>query len=405
MGLFKLLGLFKKKYRPQKQFVSIAAGENQLPLIKAARQSGYNIISVDRNTQAPGFLLSDIRIQESIEDYDEIYKKLRELLLEGKINLVMSRSYGQATKTAALVCEKLKLPFIPSPSIDLINNKKDMKNIFSEHNIPTPSFIQYNPRRKRGYNYPLVIKPVEGHAKNGVKLLEGSEDLDRYLDANRELFKHFIMEEYIDGDEIIVFGLVHNRTFHLYEITDKITTPAPYFVDTMHISPSKYTERAAEISELGQKVVDAFSIERAPLVMEIKIKDDQLYVLEAVPEFGGEHIPEIIIPRSSGTNYFQSAINAMGNDQFSPYLFKKNRTPIVIKFISGKKGKLVSFQKPDTSISQIVDYKVFKAAGSTTSKPESNHDRIGFVAATDRTIEGAIEACDKAIESMKISYK
>ena len=63
---------FKRRRKLQKLFVSIAAGANQIPLIKAAREMGYRVISVDQNTAAPGFIFSDIRIQESIKNKNEI---------------------------------------------------------------------------------------------------------------------------------------------------------------------------------------------------------------------------------------------------------------------------------------------------------------------------------------------
>ena len=60
-----------------KLFVSICAGLNQIPLIKEAKKLGFHVIGVDNNLGAPGFLLCDLKIQESIFNCNDIYKKLR----------------------------------------------------------------------------------------------------------------------------------------------------------------------------------------------------------------------------------------------------------------------------------------------------------------------------------------
>ena len=64
-------------------FVSIGAGINQIPLILEARHAGFQVIGVDMNPSAPGFYHCDLKIQESIQDYENIYIKLRELLIDG----------------------------------------------------------------------------------------------------------------------------------------------------------------------------------------------------------------------------------------------------------------------------------------------------------------------------------
>jgi len=67
--------MFFKKSRPRegKAFVSIGAGVNQIPLIAEAKSKGFKIIGIDINSMAPGFKLCDLKIQESIYDYNRIY--------------------------------------------------------------------------------------------------------------------------------------------------------------------------------------------------------------------------------------------------------------------------------------------------------------------------------------------
>ncbi|PKL15671.1 MAG: hypothetical protein CVV49_20205 [Spirochaetae bacterium HGW-Spirochaetae-5] len=134
--------MFWKRKKPSKvYFVSIGAGVNQIPLIKEAKRGGFQVIAVDMNPSAPGFYHCDLKIQESIEDYESIYIKLREMLVDGKISAIMTKSYGSAIITTAYLCEKFGLPFLPFEESKKFLNKKITKKIYIDNGIPSASVI------------------------------------------------------------------------------------------------------------------------------------------------------------------------------------------------------------------------------------------------------------------------
>src|SRR4030043_2410820 len=107
--------LKKKKTQQLPFFVSIGAGLNQIPLIIEAKKLKFHVIGVDNNTAAPGFYSCDLKIQESIENRDTLYKKLRELLIDGDIIGIMTKSYGAAIITTSYLTEKFNIPYLPFP--------------------------------------------------------------------------------------------------------------------------------------------------------------------------------------------------------------------------------------------------------------------------------------------------
>ena len=145
------LRMFWKRKKPSNDyFVSIGAGVNQIPLIKEAKRNGFQVIAVDMNPSAPGFYHCDLKIQESIEDYESIYIKLREMLVDGKISSIMTKSYGNAIITTAYLCENFGLPFLPLDDSRKFLNKKITKKVYTETGILTPSVIivQWDVRSK-----------------------------------------------------------------------------------------------------------------------------------------------------------------------------------------------------------------------------------------------------------------
>jgi len=393
--------LFRKKKKEVKFFVSIGAGVNQLPLIRAAKDLGLSVIAVDQNSSAPGFLCADIRIQESIEDIEEIYTKIQELLLNGTIVAIMTRSYGMATLTVAQLCARTGLQNIPVDTANDLLSKKKMKALFQQHGIPSPKSIPLSKSKKKPEQFPLIVKPVTGHAKEGVQLITDNDSLSRYL---KEHADELVIEEFIDGDELIAFGIVNSGRFYLYEITDKITTEHPFFCDLLHVSPSKHASRYAEIKAIGQAIADAAQMINSPLFFEMRVGiDNNIYVIEAAPEFGGELIAESLIPASTGYNIFKDAIRTSIHAQITlPQQYRSRQAVVVHYLTASREGIFSSFTHLSKKLPGLIASHLFVTPGTHVTHAKSNHDRIGVIAVKAQTRDMALSRADEYTKLMDI---
>ncbi|HMY10809.1 MAG TPA: hypothetical protein PKC74_04265, partial [Turneriella sp.] len=89
------------KAREDAWYLSLGAGENQLPLILAAKAAGLKVVGVDRNIEAVGFRHCDLKIEESILNYRKIFYKLSSLVEPGQIAGGYAASYGEALASFA----------------------------------------------------------------------------------------------------------------------------------------------------------------------------------------------------------------------------------------------------------------------------------------------------------------
>jgi biotin carboxylase len=404
--------LFRKmKTQQLNYFVSIGAGLNQIPLITEAKKLGLHVIGVDANASAPGFYLCDLKIQESIENYDVIYKKLLELLVDGEIHGIMTKSYGTAIMTTSYLAEKFNIPYLPHGSSITFINKRKMKAIFAEHEILTPPLIPVSSRtrleRISPGVFPIVLKPNIGHAKVNVGLARTQNELRQFSLMHERFMDEFILEKFIQGDEIITAGVVHDGHFFLVEITDKKTSFPPYFIDLMHIAPSRYAHLSKRIEEIGQTVTDAYGIRRSPLIMEFVVsKDGDPFLIEAVPEFGGEFLPDVMIPASMQYNILQEAIKSVTSRGFRPPQARKNKSAVVVRYITGHRGTLASCN-PDgpSQLRGTIFSRVLKDIGSAINDPVNNHDRIAVVAVTAPTVDEAIALSEHAASNFNMRIK
>lgn len=400
----------KRKTAMPAHFVSIGAGENQVPLITEAVRLGYHIIAVDRNPLAPGAALSNLKIIESVDNHTEIFRHLQETLIYGEVAGVLTRSYGNAVKTACYIAERIGKPLVPFQRIDDFINKRRMKSVLTRAGIPTPEFLAIEQgtshRKIARLGFPLVVKPVTGHAKKDVRLVSNQRELEQALEGRKSRGTRFIVERFSEGSEIIAAGIVFRGTYHLASISDKTLSPAPYFVDIMHTSPSRFEHLHDRITALGQRIAEEFEIAVSPLIMEIMVADDgELSLVEAVPEFGGEFIPDLLIPESTGYRFIRETIKAATNTGFTPPS-PRTKKAVVVRYITGTPGRLVSFNGKPRRMNGLVSWKMFKQEGSEIrGVTATNHDRVGVVITRGRSHQAAIDAAERAVAELKITIE
>ena len=60
----------------RKRIIILGASKLQVPAIVEAKKMGLETVVVDKNPDAPGFAIADVRILESTRDTDKIMKSL-----------------------------------------------------------------------------------------------------------------------------------------------------------------------------------------------------------------------------------------------------------------------------------------------------------------------------------------
>ena len=132
-------------------------------------------------------------------------------------------------------------------------------------------------------------------------------------------------------------------------------------------------------------------------------KDKELFLIEALPEFGGEFLADIAIPRATGYNFIREAINSHTGSEFKPPVFRKKRKAVAVQYITAPEGKLESFDnKAPLKIKGVFYFNLFKKTGNRINKLSSNLDRVGVVIAEDETVEKALKAAKTGADAANI---
>src|SRR5581483_4851638 len=128
-----------------------------------------------------------------------------------------------------------------------------------------------------------------------------------------------ILEEYIEGQEYSVETITWSKGNHLIlGITQKKTTPPPFFVELGHIFPAVLPEdEAASIVHVLQGALDVLGIESGASHTEVKLTPHGPMVIEVGGRLAGDFIPKLVW-MSTKMNPYLLELSAIVGDKMPP---------------------------------------------------------------------------------------
>ena len=293
----------------QDTILIFGGGLLQLSIIDKAKLMGFKTIVIDPDGNAPAKKTADLFIQVAGDDFI----KTRQIAFDYKIKGILTAATDKPILMMCHIAKEFNLPFPTYESCKTVLDKAKFK-IFLERNklayAKGNEFKGVIDITKLNLNFPIIIKPVMNSGSRGVIKCD---HVDELIVAIKETLMHckddrYLIEEFIDGDEISVEALVQNNGVKVLQITDKILTLPPYNVELGHIQPSKYIYLKHEIEQLLQTVVNGTGLNNCALHPEMKIKDNQLTIIEIGPRLGGDFITSHLVPLSTSVNMEEQLI-------------------------------------------------------------------------------------------------
>lgn len=383
-------------------FISLGAGSHQLPLIQAARDLGYRVIAVDRDSRAPGFSRADIQLQSSILRPGHIVREIRENLIDAEVVGIGCRSYGRAGLSAALIAGRFGTPGNTWRSLLRFADKRRLKNRLADHGIPIPRNYGWSTEKQRetllNANVSLLVRPARGHGKLGLRLLEDRTAVARFLKDHPQDDGTLLVEERItSAKEITVMGVVEHGHYESLLITDKFTSQnAPLFIETRHDFPAEIDGAVRRyVDQYLQKVVEVCGIRTGPVVAEFLVPlpetrrsgDPRMYLVECAPETGGEYLMDHLAPaayeRLRETSYFHDLVGLLTGSTFPIFEYRtERRYRVTIRFIPQREGTLRSVRFPDRLERHpgLLFARRLKQPGDRTAFSGGNADRLAVFA-------------------------
>ena len=385
----------------------VGASVLQLPAILKAKEMGLQVAVVDFNPQAIGIPYADKYYNASTMDEDAVLAAAEDYQPDGIMTLATDMPMRGVAKTS----DKLHLHSINYETAVKATDKYDMIKAFKEYDVPSPWFFVVDTLDElKGYaadvTFPCIIKPTDNAGSHGVaKVYSFQELLDNYEYAH-SCSRHgkVIVEEYLDGPEVSVEVMVVNGVVNILQITDKITTESPYFVEMGHTQPSRLPVATQEaIRNVTVAACKAIGIDKGPAHVEMKVTKRGPVMIELGARMGGDNITTHLVPLSTGIDMVGGTIKvALGEE---PIIEPTLHCGSAIRYFDVPFGTIKAIENVEeakrvTGVKQITFTKV---VGEDSTPIHCSNDRIGFVIAQGATAEDAVKACEEAMRKVQIT--
>ncbi|MCR5050398.1 MAG: ATP-grasp domain-containing protein [Paludibacteraceae bacterium] len=363
----------------KKTIAIIGAGYLQRPLVEKAKQMGLRTICF---AWAEGAVCKDIcnRFYPiSIVEKEEILAICREEQIAG----ICTIASDVAAPTVAYIANAMGLSGNSYESALRANNKYLMRQALAQAGVPCPGYIMVdgectkgegaNGRRDEctkgeGLQLPLIVKPSDRSGSMAVTKVTDWADLEEAVRRAQEAsFKHEAMvEEFIDGREISVEMISCHGTHYALQITDKVTTEAPHFVELAHHQPSNLpADTQAHIFDLTRRALDALGLTCGASHSEYKITSEgRIAVMEIGGRMGGDFIGSDLVRLSTGYDFLQGVIEVALGQTIHPQpqaiahsgvFFLSAETPQVKEYIdhTNKYPEIVAAEQTDHELHHL----------------------------------------------------
>ncbi len=294
----------------------IGASYLQLPLVKKAKEMGVYTLCFAWENGAVCKDVADEFYPISIVEKEQILA----VCLEKQIDGICTIASDVAAPTVAYVAEMMGLPGNTYEVALRASNKFQMRNAFVRAGIPCPKYhvIKSLDEIRSDYVFPLIVKPTDRSGSLGITKVVSLEAL--YPAVETALEKSFaheaIIEEYIEGREISVEFISYRGIHYPLQITDKVTTGAPHFVELEHHQPAKLEDNLYKtIYGLTERALNALGVSDGASHSEYRITDKgRVVVMEIGARMGGDFIGSDLVQLSTGYDFLAGVIDvALGS--------------------------------------------------------------------------------------------
>lgn len=299
----------------KKKLAIIGASIGQLPLCEKAKEMGLEVHCFAYQKGAVCKDVADFFYPISIYEMDQIVERCKEIGIDG----VVSNASDLTAEVVAYVAEKLQLVGASYKNLIRLKNKYFVRTLTRQ--IPgLSSLIYYKYNGKDEAVYPCVVKPCIGSSKSGVSFVLDSSDFGSAIEyAMTDSHQEILVEEYIEGRELSVECISYKGEHDIIQITDKDSSGAPHFVELGHHQPACISNDLRDrIYRVIPAVLMAIGYENGASHIEVKYRDNELFLVEINLRGGGDMISNKLVYLSSGIDYLRCMIEVALNQYSHP---------------------------------------------------------------------------------------
>lgn len=399
----------------QKKLMLLGGLRYLLPVIKAAHEQGYHVITADYLPENIAHKYSDEYCNVSIVDKEAVLQEAKRLQIDG----IMSFACDPGVVAASYVQNQMGLPSFGSfESVEILQNKDKFRDFLTKNNFNVPlakgfDNIEDAMAESYWYPWPVIVKPTDAAGSKGVTRVDGPEGLRPALEyaMRHSISGHIIVEEFIekegcssDTDSFSVDGQLSFVSFCAQRFDANASNP---YTPAAYSWPSTFTAEQEEYltSEI-QRLITLLGMKTAVYNIETRIgTNGKPYIMELTPRGGGNRLCEML-RYATGVDMITAITRAMVGDPIEPVEQKPYNGHWAEIILHADKDGVFDHLEIDHSLpAEVVEEDLWVQKGDKVESFEGANNAIGTLVLKFQTAEELEHAITHQSDWLKVAVR
>lgn len=307
----------------QKKLMLLGGIRYLLPVIKAAHEQGYYVITADYLPDNIAHKYSDEYVNVSIIDKEAVLKVAREKEIDG----IMSFGVDPGVIAASYVQNQMGLPsFGPFESVEILQNKDKFRAFLSQNGFNVPWAFSFDSveeafKNRAKFSYPLIVKPTDSAGSKGCTRVDEEAELNAALEyaIKYSISGKIIVEEFLekkgcssDTDSYAENGVLKFVSFSAQRFDENAVNP---YTPAAYSWPSTFTvEEEQYLTSEIQRLITLLDMKTSVFNIETRVgTNGKPYIMELTPRGGGNRLCEML-RYATGVDLITAITRAMVGD-------------------------------------------------------------------------------------------
>lgn len=371
----------------QKRLMLLGGIRYLLPVIKAAHEQGYYVLTADYLPDNIAHKYSDEYVNVSIVDKEAVLKVAREKQIDG----IMSFGVDPGVVSAAYVQEKMGLPACgPYKSVEILQNKDKFRAFLTEHGFNVPkakgySSVEVAIAEVGEWKYPVIVKPTDSAGSKGVTRVDNPHQMEKAVRHafDKSISGHIIIESFIekkgcssDTDSFSENGKLKFVSFCAQRFDASASNP---YTPAAYTWPSTFTEeQEAYLTREIQRLISLLGMKTNVYNIETRVgTDGKPYIMELTPRGGGNRLCEMLRYATGVDMIIAMTRYSVGDSvpEIKQKPYDGHWAEIILH--AEKSGRFVSMDIADTLPAEIVERDLWVSPGDEVHAFDGANDAIG----------------------------
>lgn len=317
-----------------KKILLLGGSHRDIPLINAAKELGYFVITLGDRDYYIGHNYSNKAYKISFNDF----KKIKEIIKYEKIDFLLPGCGEESYLNTVKLSKELNIGNFDELNVaKLIHNKWEFKQFCLKNNISTPNGFFYEKENDlKEISFPVVVKPTNLSGGRGVDIVSNMKSLLNSIEKAKRVSPEIFLEEYIAG-ELIAYSIFIKNKKIIFEFFAKDDV----FLNKYLITTAYPIEISSEIKEKLkydiEKIASKLCLTDGMFHLQIIISDNKPYIIDVSRRIPGDLFP-FLIENSTDIKYSKAVVNSYLGKRINPFPLSKKKFIIRHCIMPNKNG-------------------------------------------------------------------